>query len=127
MKQFVKYASTRKRSILAASQWWYVWPLPATLKRYSYVHTFGRINDIIVSCGRPLGSTVSSLSGHFQQRPHSLIRPQIFFAVTTSICLLFPLTKCHLSNVAAISWQKGGLVREELSSFEEGGAIVGNI
>ncbi len=42
-----------------------------------------------------------SLSGHSQQRPPSLIRPQIY--ATTINYLPFLLTKGHLSNVGTIS------------------------
>ena len=48
-----------------------------------------------------------SLSGHSQQRPPSLMCPQIFGTTTVNAIVLIPLTKGHLSNVAKISWQIG--------------------
>ena len=45
-----------------------------------------------------------SLSGHSQQRPPSLTRPQML-SLVLSVYLLLPLSKVHLYNMATFSWQ----------------------
>ncbi len=56
-------------------------------------------------------SRPSLSGGHFQQRPPSLIRPQILAAATlhvfTSPSQQSVSVRDHLSNVATISWQIG--------------------
>ena len=69
-----------------------------------YNDVYTNVHCIVTWLGISLESTVLPLLVATQERPPSLIRPQIFVTTTINVFIL-PLTKGHLSNVATISWQ----------------------